>query len=289
MAQPGYSFEKWVILLRNLGTMEIWNSYREVLMYPATVDQNTGTTESSVIRILLAESDQTKFEQVVFFLEKRFHPSIRFCKKYSDLLPMLKEELPELLLLGTFDALNPFIVCRKCHETWELLPIIMLSRQASIDEADRQSAVSVGATDLVPNDLLPLDRLLLGYQQRPIATTNAITAQTMLTALREITEVGNNFLGPLAQGNYWRKTHSVITDEFPVLQHWSVSHFGIVSCHDGILQSQLTKQDLQGLRRWVHLYINECERIIVDFRDILRKSNLSPAAIQLLPESFSSG
>lgn len=292
MAKPGYSFGLQAVrveFLRNLGTMGIWNSYLEVLMYPAKVDQNIETTESSVIRILLAESDQIKIEQVVFFLEQKFHPSIHFCKKYSDLLPMLKEELPELLLLGMFDSLNSLVICRKCHETWEQLPIIILSKQASINENDRRSAISMGATDVVPNDLLHLDQLLFGFHRQLMATTNTVTAQTILTATREITEVGNNFLGPLAQGNYWRKTHSAIVDEFPVLQSWSVSHFGIVSCNDGILQSQLTGKDLQGLRKWVHLYISECERIIVDFRDILRNSNLSPVATQLLSEPFSSG
>jgi CheY-like chemotaxis protein len=270
--------------------MEIWNSYLEVLMYPVKVDRNIETTESSVIRILLAESDQIRVEQVVFFLEQKFHPSVRICKRYSDLFPMMKEELPELLLLGVLDSLNSLIICRKCHEVWEPLPIIMLSRQASIEENDRRSAIAMGATDVVPNDLLHLDQLFFSLHRQPVAIANTtVTAQTILTATREITEVGNKFLGPLAQGNYWRKTYSAIVDEFPVLQSWSVSHFGVVSCNDDILQSQLTERDLKGLRKWVHLYISECERIIVDFRDILRNSNLSPAATQLLLEPFSSG
>jgi CheY-like chemotaxis protein len=277
-------------------------------MYPKSDNQETPASNLSPIRILLADSDMSKVEQVISYTEKNFQPSVRICKSYSYLLPMLKEELPEVLLLGMFDALNFFAVCQKCHETWEHLPIILLSRQIVVEDHFRSIAIKKGAVDVVPTDLLELDRLLYELQLhsrkqlettlpevqplkvnvKMVQTDSTPTAQTMLTAMREITEIGNNFFGPLAQGNYWRKVHASIVNEFPFLQNWSADHFGVISCDESILQSQLTEEDLRGLRRWVDLYIREGERIIVDFGGILKKSNLSYSAIQLLSSAVSS-
>jgi hypothetical protein len=174
----------------------------------------------------------------------------------------------------------------------------MLSRQNSDDDyfhQFRRTAISMGATDVASGDLLQLDRLLQELpQQLPVLVTYAtgidavITVQTMLTALKEITEIGNNYFGPLAQGNYWRKAHARISDRFPILQHWSADHFGLIDCNETMLKTQFTREDLQALRSWVGGYLSECERIIVDFGGILKNSNLSPAALQLLPDLDSS-
>ena len=267
-------------------------------MYLKVDDRNIKNTEPSSIRILLADSDITKIGQVIAHVEKQFQPSVRVCQSYDDLLPMLRTERPEVMLLGMFNTLNSFAVCRKCHQTWEDLPIVMLSRQTSGDDyfhQFRRTAISMGATDVVSKDLLQLDRLLQELpQQLPTLFNHAVgidtvvNVQIMLTALKEITEIGNNYFGPLAQGNYWRKAHARTIDKFPVLQNWSADHFGIIGCNETILQTQFTAEDLQSLRRWVAGYLSECERIIVDFGGILQNSNLSPAALQLLPDLASS-
>lgn len=266
-------------------------------MYSEVGDRTINNTEPSSIRILLADSDSTKIGQVIAHVEKQFQPIIRVCQSYNDLLPMLRAECPEVLLLGMFDTLNSFAVCRKCHQTWAHLPIVMLTRQTANDEyfhQFRRTAISMGATDVVSHDLLQLDRLLQGLPpQLPTVTNSAgidtvVTVQTMSIALQEITAIGNNYFGPLAQGNYWRKAHARILDRFPVLQNWSADHFGMIACNETILQTQFTAEDLQGLQSWVGGYLSECERIIVDFGGILKNSNLSPAALLLLPDLASS-
>jgi CheY-like chemotaxis protein len=285
---------------------ELWNPTLAVQMYPESDNPEKPSSNLSPIRILLADSDMSKIEQVIAYTEQEFQPVVRICKSYSSLLPMLREELPEVLLLGMFDALNYFAVCQKCHETWEQLPIILLSRQAAVEDHFRSIAIRKGAVDVVPIDLLRLNQLLhelrhpqklkttlpevqplkVNVQMAPAGSN--ITAQTMLTAMREITAIGSKFFGPLAQGNYWRKVHASIVNDFPSLQNWSADHFGVISCNESILQSQLTEEDLRGLRRWVALYISEGERIIVDFGGILKNSNLSYSAIQLLSGKASS-
>lgn len=262
-------------------------------MYPEIDDRYIKKNDPSSIRILLADADSTKVSQVIAFTEPHFQFSARLCKSYFDLMPMLNQELPDLLLLGVLDRFNSLDTCLECHQRWADLPIILLSRQNSIDNYFRKLAISKGATDIVANDLLQLDRLLLELPRSslPVATNNSPThssAPEMLAALKEIAEIGNNYFGPLAQGNYWRKSHARTIGEYPSLQNWSVDHFGIINCEESLLTAPITADDLSSLQKWVGDYIRECERIILDFGDILGKSNLSSAARHLLPNPASS-
>jgi CheY-like chemotaxis protein len=109
-----------------------------------------------------------------------------------------------------------------------------------------------------------------------------IMGQVMLSSLQEIVAISSNYFGTLAQGNYWRKAHAKIGDEFPLIANWSADHFGKISCDQKILTQQLTAADIQTLRVWVQNFINECERIIVDFGVILDNADLSASAKDLL-------
>jgi hypothetical protein len=252
-------------------------------MYSQVPDRDIKLPNGGPLRIIMADSDATKAAEVAAYVGGKIPSTIRVCNRYPELLPMLKEELPDLLFLGFFDALNFFSICRMCRKNYADLPIILLSRQAVIDDEMRRAALTQGANDIISTDLGELARIL-----QPLMVSAAIsvvgTGQTILTAMNEINGVGSNFFGPLAQGNYWRKSHAQLSNEYPTLQKWSADHFGVMSCDKAVLQSQLTEQDLWGLRKWVHLYICECQRVIIDFGDILQKSDLSHAAVQLLPE-----
>ncbi len=123
-------------------------------------------------------------------------------------------------------------------------------------------------------------------QQIGVTTPDSgIAGEIILNALIEIVTISNNYFGPLAQGNYWRKAHAQIVDEFPFMQYWSADHFSKLDCNESIRQQTLTDKDLQSLRAWVQLFVEECERIIVDFRFILNDAKLSPLAKILLPIS----
>ena len=114
------------------------------------------------------------------------------------------------------------------------------------------------------------------------AGQRAISGGVMLAALAEIVKVSNNYFGPLAQGNYWRKAHARIVDEFPFVADWSADHFSNIDCTQSMLEQELTAADIHSLQIWVGLFIEECERIIIDYRSILKNSDLSPPAQDLL-------
>ncbi len=163
----------------------------------------------------------------------------------------------------------------------------------AMSERDRQANLPLGKPTPQPNRQ-HLTREPLGMptaQHPPERLTNKpliqskIFGRDLLAALAEIVTVSNNYFGPLAQGNYWRKSHDRLIDEFPALQNWSADHFSKLSCNERMLGQELTAEDLQSLRVWVRLFIEECERIIIDYRSILNNANLSPLATDLLVRS----
>lgn len=179
----------------------------------------------------------------------------------------------------------------------------------TISDSFRQLVKTCGLTDVIPKDSQKLNSLLhkltLNIRQQQVSAPKFVAARARLTqpqistpipesaiageiildALREIVTISNNYFGPLAQGNYWRKAHARIVDECPFMQYWSADHFSKLDCDERIRVQALTDKDLQSLRAWVELVIEECERIIIDFRVILNDSTLSSLAKDLLPTS----
>jgi hypothetical protein len=220
--------------------------------------------------------------------------------------------------LGNIGSSNYSEIAKACHKSQPHLPILLLSSQGIIIDSFRKLVKTCGLTDVIyresdklyqtietaigsphrqPADRSPayataqpdrafVPREPIGKPAQPTANPlpkPAITSKTILAGLAEIATVTNNYFGPLAQGNYWRKAHSQLVDRFPALQNWSADHFSKLSCHESILERELTEVDLQGLRAWVRLFIEECERIIIDYKMILYNSNLSTSAKDLLP------
>jgi CheY-like chemotaxis protein len=269
-------------------------------MNPKIDDRNLERTSLSSIRILVADADVAKIEQVTLFIDRQVsidlqnQISVLVCNHYFDLAPMLAAEQPDLLLLGILDRFNSLDTCEECHQKWQQLPIIILSRQNSIDDYFqhfRRLALTKGATEVINHELLQLDRLILGLLQQQLLSSDPLaqplskySVATMLVAMLEISEIGSNYFGPLAQGNYWRKSHALLLTKFPTLQNWTADHFGKIGCDESIAQSQCTIADVRGLQQWVIAYIHECERIIVDFGEILRKSELLSQTRDLLAD-----
>jgi AmiR/NasT family two-component response regulator len=254
--------------------------------------------------VLLAESDPVEVARIRADIDPEFHNIIKVVKSYEELLERIAEQRPELVLLGRIDKFNYFDTCKECQLIHQDLPIVLLSRQEVINSSFLKLAVSRGLTDIInpdpikltqlfqslKNDSLPpsLDLSIDRIEDLSIDTTEArssITGKMMLAALGEIVTITNNYFGPLAQGNYWRKSHTSIVNDLPSLQNWSADHFSKINCNDLTLERELTNEDIQNLRIWVRIFIGECERIIVDFGVILNNSDLSSIAKDLLSES----
>jgi hypothetical protein len=261
------------------------------------------------IKILLAEANPVEFDRIRSNVDQEFRDLIQVVQNYEDLLTRLTLDIPQLLLIGRIDKFNYFDICKECHKLRQDLPIVLISREEKISESFRNLAITRGLTDVVDADPVQINKLFLTLKPtsqiqqirsqslQPIAqpvkvqpasdwsSDLPIIGKTMLAWLETIVAISNNYFGPLAQGNYWRKTHTQIIDKFPLIANWSVDHFGKISCHESILARELTDEDIQCLRVWVQMFVEECERIIVDFTSILDNSDLSILAKTLLIKS----
>jgi hypothetical protein len=260
-------------------------------MPSSTEVNNTINTDRSSIQVVLAESNPFEIDRIRSSVGQEFQAGIRVAKSYDELIANITAELPQLVLLGRIDRFNYFDICKDCHEISEKLPIFLISREESISDSFLKLAKTRGLTDVIEPDPAKLNLLfqtICNPVQMNISEPSfelPIVGKTMLAWLEEIIAISNNYFGPLAQGNYWRKSRAQIIDEFPFVSNWSVDHFSKISCNEVILTQALTDDDIQGLRCWVKTFIEECERIIVNFRAILNNSDLSFLAKDLLTKS----
>ena len=249
-----------------------------------------------LIKILLAESDPAEVARLRTNINQEFHGGIQVAKNYDELLERITEQQPQLVILGRIDRFNYLDLSRECHKIQQDLSIVLLSQKRIISESFRLLVKNCGLTDVVNQDPANLNQLLQALLDRPadqqptnppqptISTTSqqpinrspsepTIDGQMMLAGLEEIVTISSTYFGALAQGNYWRKAHAGIVDEFPFASNWSADHFGKLSCHEKILEQELTAEDIQSLRIWVQLFIRECERVIIDFGAILNTAS----------------
>jgi hypothetical protein len=241
------------------------------------------------IQVVLAESNPFEVDRIRLNVDREFQAGIRVARSYDDLIAKITEQSPQLILLGRIDRFNYFDICKDCHEIREKLPIFLISREETISASFLKLAKTRGLTDIIEPDPAKLNLLFqtIGKPAYLPQTSEPsfglpIVGQTMLKWLEEIITISNDYFGPLAQGNYWRKSRARIVDEFPFVSNWSVDHFSKISCDESMLDRDLTDEDIQSLRVWTCTFIEECERIITDYRSILNDSNLSLLAKDLL-------
>lgn len=255
---------------------------------------NTIATDLPPIQILLAESDLVEIARIRSNINLEFQAGITIVNNYDNLLARIATKKTQILILGRIDRTNYFEICQDCHKIQENLPIVLISRQKIIDDCFRQLARGWGAIDSITNDPIELNRLFQSLDRSIVQESSnesepelepIVNGQTILIALGEIATIGNNYFGPLAQGNYWRKAHDRIVDNFPFISNWSADHFGKISCNQSILVVELTAEEIQILRAWVHFFIEECERIIIGFGEIVNKSDISATAKDLLSKT----
>jgi hypothetical protein len=256
-----------------------------------TATNSDRNVDLAPIEILLAESNPFEVDRIKSYIDREFQAGIRIAKSYDDLISQITEKPPQLVFLGKIDKFNYFDICKECQDIQAGLPIFLLSRQEVISDSFLKLAKTRGLTDIIDPDPVKLTQLLQTIErpdrqsQRQSPLEPIIVGSTMLAGMEEIIAISNNYFGPLAQGNYWRKAHAQTVDKFPFLSNWSADHFSKISCHESILNLELTAEDIESLRIWVQLFIEECERIIIDYQSILHNANLSSSAQDLLSKT----
>jgi hypothetical protein len=253
---------------------------------------NLKDSSQSIIRIVLAESSLPEIDLIRTSIVDTSQVKIIVAFTYNQLVANIIKEQPQLVLLGNIDVVNYFEICRECHKISSEISIVLLSKQKVANDSFQQTLQSYGLTDIIcSSDSKKLYQFITKLKTKHLSINEVqpelrATGRVMLAVLEEIVAVSNKYFGSLAQGNYWRKAHTQLIDQFPSLRNWSSDHFSKITCDQSILDLELTALDIQSLRQWVHFFIKECERIIVNFKDILENSSFSPATQSLLTNSL---
>ena len=122
--------------------------------------------------------------------------------------------------------------------------------------------------------------------QDPVPSGEEIfNLESIKRALEEINDFSTQYFGPLAIGNYWRKSYEKALKQYKSLEIWSVDYQGNFNVDLNPDSPNLTPEEVEGIKAWIHFFLQECQRIIIDFPQILRKAPPSPLLGQLLSYS----
>lgn len=266
-------------------------------------------TSQQFQKIILAESQPIIFQPLFLQLKKDWR-FVQLCSNYKELIENCNKQLPDILVLGTLPEFNCLEIYRKCRNQWHNLPIILLVNQPVVNNYFKIWAIQKGISNVVSSYPQSFSHLLNAIEEviqeesqdikqdrKSIPDLEQInTAKTpvrielpkmalgeALLALNQLTEYSNRYFGPLAIGNYWKKAYASVIDTNPWLQEWSIDYTGKIAYLSNINhEEKLTTEQLQSLQIWVQAFLQECQRVVVDFTKMLRKKHLSPQIDRLI-------
>ena len=269
-------------------------------------------------KLVLAESQPIIFNPILSQLRK-YKRLVILCSSYQQLVETCTQESPDILVLGTLPHMNCLEVYRRCHNHWPHLPIIMLANQPVVNDYFKTWALKRGISNVVSSypQAFPLlfaaikdvekaaakQRQLKEISLPPppsleeifsIPTPMATAPETMelrkaIVALNQLTDYSRRYFGPLAIGNYWKKARNSLIKTHPWLKHWSIDHVGKISYLSNSSESEkLTTEQFHSLQVWTEAFIQEGQRVVVDFLSLLQSNYLSPQVDQLICSPFPS-
>ncbi|GBO51886.1 hypothetical protein APA_3467 [Pseudanabaena sp. lw0831] len=258
--------------------------------------------QKQLIHLALAESIPTVSQVILQEIKKdnRWVPEL--CSNYQQLVQTVTSQSSDLILLGKLEDLNWLEACRRCHKLWQNLPIILLVEQIEISDFFRNWAIDRGVHDVIsvhPQNVHQFQTALIrnslqiaiqdsrkkdNFESYTVAKKpDTLTWEATLVALNRLTKYSSSYLGPLAIANYWKKSHASLVTLHPSLEYWKIDYQGHISCPFISEQiDSLTSEQLQDVQTWVRAFLKECERVIVDFSQILLSKSLSADVSMLI-------
>jgi hypothetical protein len=259
--------------------------------------------KKQLIHLALAESKPTVSQVILQEIKKdnRWVPDI--CSNYQQLVQTVTQQSSDLILLGKLEDLNWLEVCRRCLKQWQNLPIILLVDQLEVSDFFRKWVTDRGVRDVIsvhPQNVHQFQKALIRNilkitiadssqnnqnidEEANSDKSDTLTWEATLVALNRLTKYSSSYLGPLAIANYWKKSHASLVSLHPSLEYWKVDYQGQISCPFISEQIEpLTLVQLQDVQTWVRAFLKECERVIVDFSQILQAKSLSADVSKLI-------
>jgi len=237
------------------------------------------------------------------------------CVDCSEVEQALSQQIPDLLLLGILSEISYLEAYRKYSSLYPDLPIILLTKEPTINQFFRDWAISKGVYDVLsfcPRNLSLLrERLqrMMHPEVTPISVQKSVPESLakiaeittlvpellpskplqsldhhqVVSTLTQITEFSKKYFGEMVLGNYWKKAHNSAVSEHPWLSCWSIEYNGTISYFsEDIPQEQITDEQYQSLKLWVSGFLKECDRIIGDYTKLLQQKELSIQINQII-------
>lgn len=258
------------------------------------------------MNLVVGECDLKIADPIQSYLTEHGYRILSRVSTSDQLMALLARQPIHLLLLGELEGENCFAVFRDFRKRWPMLPVILISHQP-VSNVFREWVIQRGINDVFyshPSHFLALSRAIvrninqgaiggtMPVQDLPISTTDlfpveevtiALNGEMLKTALEELNQFSSHYFGTLALGNYWRKAYQKAIVDCTELEHWSVDYQGNFTVVSQSLYHPIAPKQLKGIKVWIQFFIRECERIIVDFADLLAKESFSPILKQILP------
>ena len=269
-------------------------------------------------RLVLAESQPIIFHPLLKKLKKHTY-LIRICSTSEELISTCEQGLADILVLGTLPDINCLEVYRKCRHQWANLPIILLVNQPVVNDFFKTWATKQGINGVVssyPQEfdqlIATIDKLVQNQSEKqpsediplpPVppleeifsalkhidSQPETIQLGKAIAALNDLTQYSNRYFGALVIGNYWNKARARVIESNPWLNEWSVDHWGKIEYLSNSLQNELlTIEQFKSLQLWSRAFMKECQRVVVDFPNLLRTKHLSPEIDLLISSPISS-
>lgn len=264
--------------------------------------------------IVIAEAQSLARKPIEIHLTQ-LGAAVHRCKTKPQLLELCDRLKPDLLLLGTLPQTNSLDLFRQYRDFWQKTPVILLAHQPVVNDYFRDWAMKQGVSDVVssyPQNLALLQTAIkeilfpilelsqpLGkviplqphLKQAPAELNHSVSAplsisrQQAAIALNKISEFSKKYFGNLAIGNYWRKTKDYLQKDYPLLAQWTVDHWGTFTEPGDRPEPSpqtLSTEEIESLKTWVLIFTKECERIVVDFPQLLHQYSISNTDFQFL-------
>ena len=257
--------------------------------------------KKSLIHLALAESKSTLSQSILQEIKKDNRWVLDLCSNYQQLVQTVTRQSTDLILLGKLDDLSWLEVCRRCLKQWQNLPIILLVEQPEVSDFFRDWVIERGVHDVVsihPQNVHLFQKALtknaLKCKVPTISQINShssvteincdtLTWEATLVALNRLTKYSSSYLGPLAIANYWKKSHARLVTLHPSLEYWNIDYQGQITSPFITEQiAPLTPEQLRDVQTWVRAFLTECERIIIDFSQILQSKPISDDVSRLI-------
>ncbi len=201
---------------------------------------------------------------------------------------------------GVYDVLSSYpeklyILKQSIQEIAETKQYMQIKGESISEDAQKVEVVAAPISSHINiPPAISFNEILNGFDQSPnsepdvkpnsLSVPEILPTHTeVLAALQQITARSMNYWGGMAIANYWKKSQSATAPEHPWLSCWTIDYRGAIAYFSSeIPPEQIDSEQFTSLQLWVRRFLNECDRIITGFHQMLSQMDISEQVKQII-------